>query len=90
MDRWRMMSIMIEFHDSPVEHLQRVSKASPKDWKLAYVDRLSWSFMLANKKTPRTAYMYRQSISRPPTLPSDGRVTMKVWKMTLILFALLM
>ena len=45
--------------------------------------------MSANKKTPRTEYTYKASINIPPTELSDGSVTMKVWKITLILFALL-
>lgn len=87
MDFCLVVSIIIEFHASPVEHLRRVRKALVKDWKFAWTSRLSWSFTPAKMNTPRTEKIYRKSKSRPPMLVSAGITTITVSKMILICFA---
>jgi len=66
------------FHFSPVEHLRRSTKLIPKVVKLLFSLSSSWKMTPANMFIPITAKIKNISIINEPTLPIDGRMTIKL------------
>lgn len=67
-----IISNIIKFQFSPVAHLNNVNIAIPKLLKLLYFETINPLSTLLNKKTPRTEYMKKTSISKAPILINDG------------------
>ncbi len=85
-----VISAKIKFHDSPVEHLNKVKKDLKNPIKLAFSPRPSpLGLTYENKFMPSTLYKNKTKNNRPPIFANAGTVIIKVVNIILKLLALL-